>query len=55
MKKIEAVIKPDMFIAVKVAFAKAGQPSLTVCDVKERGIQSGIVESVNGKTSMEKR
>jgi nitrogen regulatory protein P-II 1 len=50
MKKIEAVIKPDMFCYVKVALAKAGYTSLTAYDVKGRGKQSGIIETVNGKT-----
>ena len=50
MKKIEAVIKPDMFSYVKIALAKAGYPSLTAYDVKGRGKQSGIIETVSGKT-----
>jgi nitrogen regulatory protein P-II 1 len=50
MKKIEAVIKPDMFSYVKVALAKAGYPSLTAYDVKGRGKQSGLIETVSGKT-----
>ena len=50
MKKIEAVIKPDMFSYVKVALGKAGYPSLTAYDVKGRGKQSGIIETVSGKT-----
>jgi len=49
MKKIEAIIKPDMFSYVKVALAKAGYPSLTAYDVKGRGKQSGIIETANGK------
>jgi nitrogen regulatory protein P-II 1 len=50
MRKIEAVIKPDMFSYVKVALAKAGYPSLTACDVKGRGRQSGVIETVDGKS-----
>jgi nitrogen regulatory protein P-II 1 len=50
MKKIEAVIKSDMFGAVKAALAKAGYPSLTAYDVKGRGKKSGIIETVSGKT-----
>jgi nitrogen regulatory protein P-II 1 len=50
MKKIEAIIKPDMFSYVKVALAKAGYPSLTAYDVKGRGKQSGVIETVSGKT-----
>lgn len=50
MKKIEAIIKPDMFTAVKLALAKAGYTSLTAYDVKGRGRQSGIIVTVDGKT-----
>jgi nitrogen regulatory protein P-II 1 len=50
MKKIEAVIKPDMFSYVKVALVKAVYPSLTAYDVKGRGKQSGLIETVSGKT-----
>jgi nitrogen regulatory protein P-II 1 len=50
MKKIEAIIKPDMFTYVKVALAKAGYTSLTAYDVKGRGKQSGLIETVSGKT-----
>jgi nitrogen regulatory protein P-II 1 len=49
-EKIEAMIKPDTFSYVKVALAKAGYPSLTAYDVKGRGKQSGIIETVSGKT-----
>lgn len=50
MKKIEAIIKPDMFSYVKVALAKAGYASLTSYDVKGRGKQSGIIKTVSGKS-----
>jgi nitrogen regulatory protein P-II 1 len=50
MKKIEVVIKPDMFTSVKLALAKAGYTSLTAYDVKGRGKQSGVIVTVNGKT-----
>lgn len=50
MKKIEAIIKPDMFTAVKLALAKAGYTSLTAYDVKGRGRQSGVIVTVDGKT-----
>lgn len=50
MKKIEAMIKPDMFSYVKAALAKSGYPSLTAYDVKGRGKQSGVIETVSGKT-----
>jgi nitrogen regulatory protein P-II 1 len=50
MKKIEAVIKPDMFSSVKLALAKAGYTSLAAYDVKGRGKQSGVIETVDGKS-----
>lgn len=50
MKKIEAVIKPDMFSSVKLALTKAGYTSLTAYEVKGRGKQSGIIVTVNGKS-----
>lgn len=50
MKKIEAIVKPDMFSYVKLALARAGYTSLTAYEVKGRGKQSGIIETINGKT-----
>jgi nitrogen regulatory protein P-II 1 len=50
MKKIEAIIKPDMFSSVKLALAKAGYTSLTAYDVKGRGKQSGVISTVSGKS-----
>lgn len=50
MKKIEAIIKPDMFASVKLALAKAGFTSLTTYEVKGRGKQSGVIVTVDGKT-----
>jgi nitrogen regulatory protein P-II 1 len=44
------MIKPDIFNYVKVTLAKAGYPSLTAYDVKGRGKQSGIIETISGKT-----
>ncbi|MEM3713225.1 MAG: P-II family nitrogen regulator [Thermoproteota archaeon] len=50
MKKIETIIRPDKFFYVKEALSKAGYTSLTVYDVKGRGRQSGIIQTINGKT-----
>ncbi|MBN1583208.1 MAG: P-II family nitrogen regulator [Anaerolineae bacterium] len=50
MKKIEAFIKPDKLSFVKEALAKAGFPALTTYEVKGRGRQTGIVQTVNGFT-----
>jgi nitrogen regulatory protein P-II 1 len=50
VKKIEAYIKPDKLSPVKDALAKAGFPALTTYEVKGRGRQTGIVQTVNGFT-----
>jgi len=50
MKKIEAVIRSEKFGHVKEASAKAGYTSLTTYEVKGRDKQSGMVETVDGKT-----
>jgi nitrogen regulatory protein P-II 1 len=50
MKKIEAFIKPDKLSMVKDALARAGFPALTTYEVKGRGRQTGIVQTVNGFT-----
>ena len=50
MKKIEAFIKPDKLTPVKDALAKGGFPALTTYEVKGRGRQTGIVQTVNGFT-----
>jgi nitrogen regulatory protein P-II 1 len=50
LKKIEAVIRSEKFGYVKDALAKAGYTSLTMYEVKGRGKQSGIVETIDGKT-----
>jgi nitrogen regulatory protein P-II 1 len=50
MKKIEAIIKPEMFSYVKDALATAGYTSLTDYEVKGRGKQRGVITTVSGKT-----
>jgi nitrogen regulatory protein P-II 1 len=50
MKKIEAYIKPDKLAPVKDGLAKAGFPAMTTYEVKGRGRQTGIVQTVNGFT-----
>ena len=50
MKKIEALIKPDKLSGVKDGLARGGYPSLTTYEVKGRGRQSGIVQTLNGHT-----
>lgn len=50
MKMIVAVIKTDKLDFVKKGLAEAGFPALTTYEVKGRGRQSGIVQTVNGYT-----
>lgn len=50
MKKIEAFIRPDKLSFVKDALAKGGFPALSTYEVKGRGRQTGIVQTVNGFT-----
>lgn len=49
MKKIEAVIRSEKLSGVKAALAKEGYPALTTYEVKGRGRQSGIVQTLNGQ------
>ncbi len=49
MKKIEGIIRCEKFSYIKDALANAGYTSLTTYEVKGRGRQSGIVETVSGK------
>ncbi|MCS3901297.1 P-II family nitrogen regulator [Methanococcus voltae] len=44
MKKIEAIIRVERLNIVKTALADNGFISLTVSEVKGRGVQGGIVE-----------
>jgi len=48
MKKIEAIIRPERVNIVKMALAEEGCISLTLTEVKGRGIQGGIVERYRG-------
>jgi nitrogen regulatory protein P-II 1 len=49
LKKIEAIVRTEKFGTVKDALAEAGYTSLTTYEVKGRGKQSGIVETVSGR------
>ena len=42
MKKIEAIIREDMFNSVKTALEEKGFISMTVSDVVGRGQQKGV-------------
>ncbi|ABR54981.1 nitrogen regulatory protein P-II [Methanococcus vannielii SB] len=48
MKKIEAIFRPERLLAVKNALQEGGFVSLTLTEVKGRGIQGGIVERYRG-------
>jgi nitrogen regulatory protein P-II 1 len=49
MKKVETVIRSDRFEAVKNALATQGFTSLTTYEVKGRGKQSGILDTIGGQ------
>jgi nitrogen regulatory protein P-II 1 len=50
MKKIEAIIRTEKLSQVKAALAKGGYPGMTTYEVKGRGRQSGVVQTINGHT-----
>jgi nitrogen regulatory protein P-II 1 len=49
MKKVETVIRSDRFEPVKNALATQGFTSLTTYEVKGRGKQSGILDTIGGQ------
>ncbi|OPY30012.1 MAG: putative nitrogen regulatory PII-like protein [Methanocella sp. PtaU1.Bin125] len=49
MKKVEAIIKPVKFEDVKRALEEAGFTSMTVTEVKGRGMQKGITQQWRGQ------
>ncbi|XGI84005.1 P-II family nitrogen regulator [Halorutilales archaeon Cl-col2-1] len=49
MKKVEAVIRPEKIEDVKESLSDAGYPSMTVTDVKGRGLQEGVTQSWRGE------
>jgi len=48
MKKLEAIIRMERLGLVKNALYKSGHVSLTVTEVKGRGVQGGVVERYRG-------
>ncbi|MBA2840467.1 nitrogen regulatory protein P-II 1 [Methanococcus maripaludis] len=48
MKKLEAIIRMERIGLVKNALYKSGHASLTLTEVKGRGVQGGIVERYRG-------
>mgnify|MGYP000957621082 FL=1 len=49
MKKINAIIRPEMLNDVKAALAEQGYFAMTVYEVKDRGSQKGICLQYRGK------
>ncbi|GAB63881.1 MAG: P-II family nitrogen regulator [Candidatus Jettenia sp.] len=49
MKKIEAIVRTEMFDSIKDALSELGYPGMTVTMVKGHGNQKGIVETWRGK------
>jgi nitrogen regulatory protein P-II 1 len=49
MKKVEAVVRPDMVGEVKAALSSEGYPSMTITDVRGRGKQEGVKQSWRGE------
>ena len=49
MRKIEAIIRPERFSAVKQALEELGYPGMTVTDVKGHGTQKGLVQQWRGR------
>lgn len=50
MKKIEAVIRPERFEAVKAALKTLGYPGMTITSVEGHGRQKGLEEQFRGTT-----
>ena len=49
MKKIEAIIRPEMLGIVKSALEDMGLSGMTITRVEGRGRQKGLVQKYNGK------
>lgn len=49
MKKIEAIIQPARFDAVRAALEEAGYPGITITEVKGHGKQKGVTKTFFGK------
>ncbi|OGO06060.1 MAG: transcriptional regulator [Chloroflexi bacterium RBG_13_56_8] len=49
MKKIEAFIRPHRLNSLKDRLAKEHYPALTAYEVRGRGKQSGLIQTMNGQ------
>ncbi len=49
MKKIEAVIRPESFSAVKTALEELNCPGITISEVKGHGKQKGLIQQWRGQ------
>lgn len=48
MKKIEAIIRPELLGIVRKALEEVGYPGLTITDVRGHGAQKGAVQHFRG-------
>ena len=49
MKRIEAIVRPERFPAVKSALEELGYGGMTIAEVKGHGIQKGRIEQWRGR------
>lgn len=49
MRKVEAIIRPMKLEEVKLALSEAGFVSMTVTEVRGRGLQKGLVQQWRGR------
>jgi len=49
MKKIEAIVRPEMLAVVKLALEEIGMTGMTITRVEGRGRQRGITQTYQGK------
>jgi nitrogen regulatory protein P-II 1 len=49
MKRIEAIIRPQMLAKVKDALEEMGYGGMTIAEVKGHGVQKGITEQWRGR------
>ena len=49
MKRIEAILRPERFPAVKAALEEIGYSGMTIAEVKGHGTQKGVVEQWRGR------
>lgn len=50
MKRIEAIIRPEKLEEVKDALTDAGHPSMSITDIRGRGLQKGVTQHWRGES-----